>query len=186
MMMKHLGKDYLLPLMAGLFGLWAVPVAQAATPVKPLGLPIGVATLKQVKAKYPSRDLKQTGANAYSNGPMFKLNGKGLQIEGLQAVLFIFDKNKILTAVQLTLHRDRFDVIMGHLQRKYALVNKTVPFVGNKAARFAHGDSVIELNAPHLSFQMTATYMTKTFEKAFRAGAKRKQEQRRQREGAQF
>ncbi len=184
--MKHLGKDYVLPLMAGLFGLWAVPAAQAATPVKPLGLAIGTAALKQVKAKYVAHDLKRTGTNAYSNGPMFKLNGKGLGIEGLQAALFIFDKHKTLTAVQLTLHRDRFDKVMGHLQRKYKLVSQAIPFVGNKSARFTHGETVIELDAPHLSFKMTATYMTIAFEKAFRAGAKRKREQRQQKEGAQF
>lgn len=44
------------------------------------------------------------------------------------------------------------------------------------------GNTVIELDAPHMSFDMTLTYMQKSFKKAFELGSKKQQEEKKQRE----
>jgi hypothetical protein len=54
------------------------------------------------------------------------------------------------------------------LAGKYKLVRKNQPFVGDAQATFRQGDSSIELDAPHLSFSMTLSYMTNTLQKAFK------------------
>ncbi len=65
-------------------------LAQAAN-VAPLGLELGVATLDQVKNKLAATRLEPNGTNAYSDGPMLKSDGAGLEIEGLHEIVFIFD-----------------------------------------------------------------------------------------------
>ena len=50
------------------------------------------------------------------------------------------------------------------LKSKYKLVSGgPMPSLGNGYARFAAGKSVIEQDAPHLSFEFTITYMEKSF-----------------------
>ena len=63
---------------------------------------------------------------------------------------------------------------------KQTLVGKQIPFVGSKYARFKSGDVIIELEAPHMSFTMTVTYMTAAFERVYQASrrGKKKREQR--------
>ncbi|EJA4333365.1 hypothetical protein MU943_004568, partial [Escherichia coli] len=40
---------------------------------------------------------------------------------------------------------------------------KNIPFVGNKFVRYKNGDDTIELDAPHMSFDMTLYYAEKNF-----------------------
>lgn len=64
-------------------------------------------------------------------------------IDGLSEIVFIFD-----TADKL--------------------VEKSQPFVGNARAIFRQGDSVVELDAPHMSFTMALRYMTHALQKTFK------------------
>ena len=54
------------------------------------------------------------------------------------------------------------------LAAKYKQVEKSQPFVGDARATFRQGDSVVELDAPHLSFTMTLRYMTQALQKTFK------------------
>jgi hypothetical protein len=68
------------------------------------------------------------------------------------------------------------------LAAKYTLVEKKQPFVGNAHARFQQGDSVVELDAPHMSFTMELRYLTKTLQKAFnqKSSSEKTEQERRQ------
>ena len=114
---------------------------QAVTAVSPLGYTLGSAHLFDVeKSLRRKSDVKPNGTNRYSSGPMLVAEGTGLGIEGLQSALFIFDSTETLVAVQMTLNKggfaEEFDRTYARLAAKYPLVKKTVPFVGNKYARF--------------------------------------------------
>ena len=160
-----------------LFVLVLSPTALAGSnsppPVAPLGFEIGHATRAAVLAGLRGKtNVKPDGTNLYSNGPMLVADGEGLGIEGLQQVRFIFDKSDRLVAMQFRVDKDfesGFDRVYKRLAAKYPLVSQSIPFVGDKMARFESGNAVILLIAPHMSFVMTVTYMTRDFEKTFQA-----------------
>lgn len=90
--------------------------------------------------------------------------------------MLIFDASDKLAAVLMTLPKGggfgdlqngNFAKTVKTLAAKYKLVEKNQPFVGNARARFRQGDSVIELDAPHLSFTMELRYLTDALQKAF-------------------
>ena len=62
------------------------------------------------------------------------------------------------------------------LRKKYTLVSKQIPFVGDSSARFSQGASVILLDAPHLSFEMTLSYLSETLLAAFKTRSARDRE----------
>lgn len=162
-----------------------------ATSVSPLGYALGSASRAAVeKNLHGKTTVKPNGTNRYSAGPMLLAEGTGFGVEGLREALFIFDNKETLVAVQLTLNKgglgEEFDRTYERLAAKYALKMKRVPFVGSKFARFERGDAVIELDAPHLGFAMTVTYMTRGFEKNFKELLKQDAQEKERREGSQF
>jgi hypothetical protein len=55
------------------------------------------------------------------------------------------------------------------LRKKYKVVSQQIPFVGDAHARLTQGTSVILLDAPHLSFEMTLNYLSTGLLTAFEA-----------------
>ncbi len=150
---------------------------------KPFGLELGKATETQFKQKFPSADL--TGISAYTGGKMYKVPSYDLPLKGVQSDIFIFTKDHKLAAVNAVLSKSQFDSLYRALQRKYRLVNSRIPFVGNKSATFQDGKGLVELDAPHMSFEMNLTYLTKEFKQKMQAEQRRKaEEKRRQTESA--
>jgi hypothetical protein len=137
--------------------LLAIP-AQAGTPV--LGFEVGVSTVDQVTATL-AKNTKVTneGVNKWSAGPMLKTDGTSYEIEGLNSVQYIFDDQKKLMGVLMNMGKDRFDTVFQFLSGKYKVQTQQRPFVGNQFARFKTPDSVIEIDAPHMSFQMEVRYL---------------------------
>lgn len=139
-----------------------------ATNAAPFGQELGIATYAQVKQQIGGKSsLSDAGMNKYSGGKMLQGNGDGLGIEGLSEVTFIFDKNDKLAGVLMTLPKESFKPTLKALSAKYKLVSSEVPFVGNASAKLKQGDSVVELNAPHLSFVMQVLYLTNGLQQAF-------------------
>lgn len=158
-----------------IFALLSLP-ALAANPA-PLGLELGVTSLAQAKQTLGGKTrLADAGTNAYSGGKMLKGDGAGLEVEGLSEITLIFDKSDKLAAVLMTLPKQEgmgdlqngvFKKTLATLSAKYKLVEKRVPFVGDSYAKFRQGNSVIELDAPHLSFNMSLRYLTNDLQAAF-------------------
>lgn len=145
----------------------AAPAAYAAN-AAPLGLEIGVATLAQVKAKLGGTTaLAEVGTNKFTDGVMLGGDGQGLDVDGLHKITFIFDNKEILQGVVMTLEKN-FRPTFEKLRKKYTVVSKQIPFVGDSRARFSQGGSLVVLDAPHLTFEMTLSYISIALDQAFK------------------
>lgn len=137
--------------------LWADPA--------PLGLEIGKATIKEAKEKYK---LSYVGINQYTEGEMYNVDAYQIEMKYLKNCSLIFDKNSKLVAVLMTFSKSgsgrnnpEFQYYFNLLKERYKLVRSDIPFVGDSYARFVDGNTEIILEAPHLSFTMTLTYIKK-------------------------
>lgn len=134
----------------------------------PFGQELGLSTYAQVKQQVGGKtSLSDAGTNKFSGGKMLQGDGDGLGIEGLSGVTFIFDRTDKLVGVLMNLPKESFKPTLKALSAKYKLVSSEVPFVGNASAKLKLGDSVVELNAPHMSFTMEVLYLTNSLKQAF-------------------
>ncbi len=135
--------------------------------VAPFGLEVGKAKLQQVKKIIKSKtSIKKTGINKWSNGVMLESTGVGLGINGLKQVTYIFYKDEVLAGILLTLDKNRYSDMLSSLKQKYSVINEVTPFVGSKKAKLKDGNVLILTEAPHMSFDMTISYLCKDlFEK---------------------
>jgi hypothetical protein len=121
-----------------------MPLFAQAANVAPLGLEIGVADLATVKAKLKGQTrLTEAGINKWTQGPMLKSNGEGLDVEGLKEITFIFGQDEKLDGVIMTLGKDRLEEVTAALRKKYKKVPENIPFVGDASALYRQGDSVV-------------------------------------------
>ncbi|WP_347988505.1 hypothetical protein [Methylomonas sp. AM2-LC] len=152
-----------------------------------LGFEIGVSTLEQVNSSLSEKTTTQDGGiNKYSNGPMLKTDGNSYEIDGLNEVLYIFDDQRKLMGVIMTMHKDRFDSIYSFIAKKYKVFSQERPFVGDKSAQFKAADSIIEINAPHLSFQMKVSYIRNDLMQKFNNQSKVDTETKKKSEAGNF
>lgn len=128
----------------------------------PLGLELGYANIDGVKETIGSTaTLQDNGTNQFSGGPMLISDGAGLGVEGLSSVLLVFDKSDVLVGMVMTLPKAPADMLK-KLSTKYSVVdNRIDSFMDKGYARLAKGDSLVEIDAPHLSFTMEVRYLTK-------------------------
>lgn len=143
-------------------------LAQAGT--QALGVEIGETTpthLKQSLAKQVK--MESRGANKYSGGEMYHVDGDAYDVEGLKGVLYIFDERQRLAGILMEMNKGRFDAVYHYLTNKYKVVSQQRPFVGDHYALFKPSDAFIELDAPHLSFDMTVRYVRNDLMQQFKA-----------------
>jgi hypothetical protein len=125
-----------------------------------LGFEVGVSTVTQVKQALLSKgSVADNGMNKWSGGPMFTTDGSLYNIEGISNVLYIFDNQQKLAGVILTMGKNHFDPVFDVLAKKYPVVSQERPFVGNHYARFKAPDAIVEVVAPHMSFDMEVRYL---------------------------
>jgi len=159
-----------------------LPLISHADP-SPFGLQIGKSSIDDAKAKY---SILNPGINKYSKGEMFDLNLSTVNFEGLQKATVIFNKDKKLLAVLTTLHKNKFNYLLEVLSKKYQLVKKNIPFVGNKSATLIDGNTEITLNAAHMGFTMEMNYISKELMDIFKAQSKAEQQQKQKKEQSQL
>ena len=166
-------------------GLGAALLAHAGTQV--LGFEIGSTTVDQLRQELSRKTtIEASGTNKYSNGEMFTTHGSSYDIDGLKSVLYIFDDQKKLAAVVMDMDKHRFDAVFQFLSGKYKAVAQQRPFVGNQYARFQPSDSAIELDAPHLGFNMEVRYIRNDLMHKFKAQRDAEATARKKSEAAKF
>lgn len=134
----------------------------------PFGVEVGVATLSEVQKKIGSQTrFQQTGVNKYSGGKMYEANGSGLNVEGVDMIAFIFDPAEVLAGVLVSMPKDPKSLAKTFSGKYQVVSNRIDNFMNYGYAQFQKGDTVIEINAPHLSFEMEVRYITKKLMKAF-------------------
>ena len=150
-------------------GLVMVNNVMASQPLlAPLGFALDITSQSDVRKQLESKTtIEKIGANRFTKGVMLKVPGDAFDIRGLHHVVFIFNAVEQLTAVNLTMDKRQFNSVFNHLEEKYQLIKKRVPFVGNRSARFAHHNATVVMDAPHLKFSMNVIYQTREFEKAY-------------------
>lgn len=128
---------------------------------------LGKTTEQEVKNMY---SLEKDGINKYSRGNQYYVDVKELELDDLRSTLVIFDEKGILVAVIATIDETgpmgnkKFQHLLKLLSAKYKLVKKETPFVGNQFAKFKDGDSIINLDAPHLGgFKISLEYLRNDF-----------------------
>jgi len=150
----------------------------------PLGIEIGFANLAGVKQKLGGMtNLSESGTSNVTGGKIISSDGQGLGIDGLSKFIVIFDKNETLVAVIMSLPKNVNDTY-SKLKEKYKPISSNIDeFMGNGTATLEKGDSLIVIEAAHLSFAMDVVYATKEFMAAAKhnsneASAKKEQEQK--------
>jgi len=163
----------------------ATSLAQAGTQV--LGYEIGATTVDQLKQELSKKTkLESSGTNKFSGGEMFKTDGAAYDIDGLTSVLYIFDEQKKLAAVIMDMGKHRFDAVFQFLSGKYKVVAQQRPFVGNQYARFRPSDAFIELDAPHLGFNMEVRYIRNDLMQKFNAQSEAEAAAKKKSEASKF
>lgn len=144
----------------------------------PLGFELGYANIEGVKSELSGvAKLEDLGTMEVSNGPVLVTKDTNLGVEGLKTAAFIFNGAGTLEGVVLTFprgpqHPRATRELAEQLGKKYQLVAKDFEsFMDYGSFRFEQGDSWIEIESPHLSFEMTATYGTKALFSAYEAAS---------------
>lgn len=161
----------------------AIVWASAQAGVTVLDVELGVSSIDEVrKVAATAGKVKNDGINSWSNGPMLLVEDGDYGIEGLQSVRYIFDADGKMTGLVMQMNKTRFEDIHAILAGKYKLVEESRPFVGDQYAAFSAPGAVIEMNAPHLGFELWVSYLTPAFVSAIQEGNKAEEDQKRARE----
>lgn len=167
-----------------LLTLIALFFSSVALAAEPFGLKIGEMTLTEFDETQEAQD---GGLNRWSGGPMRIIEPDTLPIKGAENALAIFDENKILVGLIVTLQKSRFDEINQMASTNYDLISSDVPFVGDKTVRYTDKDTEIKILAPHMSFSMELQFLHNSLISAHESGREEeKNEQAKQESSALF
>lgn len=159
----------------------------ASAGTKVLGVEIGVTTVDQLKQDLSKKTkLEDRGANKFTGGPMYKTDGASYEIEGLTEVLYIFDDQMRLSGVLMQMNKERFDAVFQFLSGKYKVAAQQRPFVGSQFARFRPADAFIEMDAPHLGFNMEVRYIRNDLMQRFNAQSEAETAAKKKSEASKF
>ena len=165
-------------ILTGLFAL--ISVAHANTSV--IGLEIGKSTIEDVKSKYK---INYSNPDASEWVIPYVIEPSDINIEGLNKV-YVFlkkDDGKVGSVVMLfDKSRSRFDELADSLQKKYKVTSVERPHVGDAHVYLQDGDTLIELEAPHMSFIMTLSYIDKNVREAAERKSNQEAQQKKQAE----
>lgn len=123
-------------------------------------LKVGFTTESEMQTLYQA---EETDPSPYSKGKVYIIPAKELGIQKLDKVTAIFDEHEILSAVHLYIHKTHFEYFNDILDKKYKVISEKIPWVGSSHVLYEQDDAVIFLNAPHMNFEMTISYMTVDF-----------------------
>lgn len=158
----------------------ATAFAAAPSGASPLGLAIGAATCGQAR-----QALQKSTEKAVGQDTLLTASDPGALYPGAGEVVVRCSGDAVI-ALQMKLPKGGMNAensreVYAGLNKKYKQVaGGAMPTLGNGYARFAAGNTVIEQDAPHLSFEFTVTYYAKSYYDQLQANA-RKEEQERQR-----
>ena len=158
-----------------------------------LGFKLGDSTFESVTRKLSGWD--ELGINRYNDGKMIATNGNGYGIDDLQKVTYIFSSKNTLDAVLMQIdnrnskmNNEGFKKFKGYiLEKGYQQISNQEPFVGHQYAEFkTPSGNLIEIDAPHLSFDLNINYQTADFAKQYQQKSQQEKTEKTNNESAQF
>src|SRR5690606_6356883 len=120
--------------------------------------------------------------------------GNGYGVDNLTKVTYIFSPEDSLQAVLMQIeNKDKmgnegFKKFKGYIEKRgYKRISNQEPFVGNQYAEYVTptGD-IIEISAPHMSFDLNIYYQTDAFIKKYNAMQQQQKTEKVNTESAQF
>jgi hypothetical protein len=175
---------------------WQRPVVVAALAValsqpvwatmRPLGMEIGQATLAQAKSALANARWREAGINKWNGGRMYEISPDATGIEGLQSLTAIFSPEGRLVALLMTLDKSRLRDVLEALRTRYKVEAENIPFVGDASARFRSGNTLALVEAPHLSFNMTVSYLTDDFYRLYQKSSTEEEVRRKREQASKF
>ena len=156
-----------------------ISVSASASPsanATPFGLEIGIATCDAARAKLGQA--KET--NLGGTDVLLTAVDPSAFYEGATKASVRCDGGKVI-AIQIEASKGGMGSegsrgVYANLSKKYKLVaGGPMPQLGDGNARFVAGNSIIEQNAPHVSFEFTLTYYEKSFYESIVASNKEKE-----------
>ncbi|MFZ1426711.1 MAG: hypothetical protein WAS21_08095 [Geminicoccaceae bacterium] len=162
-----------------------LPVAPVAAATKPLGFTLGQTTLGEVAQSLPDHSIKGIARSGATGGPRIEIDPAAFDFDGLEKVLLVFDADKRLIYVQLTIAKRRFHDVLADLRSKYSVQYQNIDnFMQNGDAEFRFDNDWIIFQAPHLSFSLELSYATDSFwREALRRGEELATQKRQQERG---
>ncbi len=125
----------------------------------PLGFELNRSTMSDIEKQY-NVTIKEEN---YWEGNNYHLDIRNAKLDGLTGLLVICDKSDIIQSVILTVDKDKFTEFYNLLSEKYILVEKELPTLGHRRAKFTDDQSIIIIEAPCFRFDMSIVYVTKDF-----------------------
>lgn len=138
-------------------------LAQFESNATSFGFELGVATFDEIKSKLGVRTTLKEGKNLFGD-PMLSGDGKGLDMDGILNVDFMFDSNKILESVILRVLTVKYQDTYDSLSRKYKKVSENRQ---TGEVVFTKGDSIIQFGPSYIGVQVQ--YKTTKFAKELKA-----------------
>ena len=120
--------------------------------IGPFGLSVGSSQTDDMLERFPSA--VEVGSNSWTGGAMYRVDGAHLPLQGARRATFVFGQGDRLDAVLITLNKRRFDAVRRLLDEQYPRVSARIPHVGDAHVEWHVGDVIIELDSPHMSFDM--------------------------------
>ena len=117
---------------------------------------------------------------------MLSVDVSAAHVNNVKDLTLIFDENELLQAISFETDKYNFKAIDEYVSQKYQPVKRQVPFVGDKYAEYRSPNALIKINAPHMSFQMTITYVSQDMWDKFNRVSKAEDTQEKNNAAAQF
>lgn len=158
-----------------------------------LGFKLGDSTYQSVTHRLSAWD--ELGTNSYSDGKMIATNGNGYGIDDLQKVTYIFSPSDQLEAILIQIdnrnakmNNEGFKKFKGYVAKNgYKQISNKEPFVGDQYAEFkTPTGNIIEIDAPHLSFDLYINYQTANFIQHYKEKSQQTKTEKTNNESAQF
>jgi hypothetical protein len=150
--------------------------AMAASSAAPIGLEIGGASCDTARAKLGRSDESKLDG---SDILLSALDPNTLYDGASKAIVRCSDGKVIAIQIEASkggMASEGSRDVYANLSKKYRLVaGGPMPQLGNGYARFTAGNSIIEQDSPHLSFEFTVTYYEKSFYDSIVASKKAKE-----------
>ena len=96
---------------------------------------------------------------------MYDIDCSEIDIEGIKSIRAIFHQNDKILALITTFNKSKYSSLMDPLNQKYELISKRDAFVGGKYAKFKADNTIINLESPNMSWDLTLSYIHDDFEK---------------------